>query len=375
MSDAVQVLAALATLAADFSEEVIERQQRSSLLHTDFDRIRETGFLLTGIPVDQGGLWDGPARSARHYSDMVRTLAHGDPSVALVAAMHPAVTAFFLGVEAVEDAPEDWQRQRQWVIDSAREHWWGTITSEPGSGGDILKTRSIAAPTTDEHYLLTGHKHFGSGSGIADYMMTTAKVTGSDLPELFFMQYKDEVWDGSTGCKLTVPWAGMGMSATQSHAFEFVGFPAIKAASVEVMARVAPVTGQISNLLFTGVIMGVADNALAFARNKLDGKTADMRAFEQVEWVKCQNELWLAEQAREGALRAIEAGEADAHLTATRCKIVCADLIETALGRMAKVVGGASYSRAMPLAQWVEDVKALSFLRPPLPLAYDQLLV
>ena len=99
-----------------------------------------------------------------------------------------------------------------------------------------------------------------------------------------------------------------------------------------------------------------------------------MRGFEQSEWVKCQNELWLAEQAYEGALRAIEACEPDAALTAVRCKVTCAELIEQALSRMSKVVGGASFSKAMPLAQWTQDVKALGFLRPPLPLAYDQLL-
>ena len=77
---------------------------------------------------------------------MVRTIAHGDPSVALVASTHPAVTGFFLGVESVDDEPVAWRVQRQWVIESAREHWWGTVTSEPGSGGDILKTRSIATP-------------------------------------------------------------------------------------------------------------------------------------------------------------------------------------------------------------------------------------
>jgi alkylation response protein AidB-like acyl-CoA dehydrogenase len=90
-----------------------------------------------------------------------------------------------LGVESVDDEPVAWRVQQQWVIESAREHWWGTVTSEPGSGGDILKTRSIATPEKD-HFLITGDKHFGSGSGQADFMITTAKVKGSELPELFF---------------------------------------------------------------------------------------------------------------------------------------------------------------------------------------------
>ena len=373
MTASQQVIRDLESVAAKFAEDVISRQKRRELDPDDFEQLKGTGFLLTGVPAEQGGLWEGPAGSARVYSKMARTIAHGDPSLALVASMHPAVTGFFLGVESVDDEPDAWRAQRQWVIDSARDHWWGTVTSEPGSGGDILKTRSIATPEKD-HFLITGDKHFGSGSGLADFMITTAKVEGSDLPELFFLRNKDEPWDGSTGCKMTVEWDGIGMSSTQSHAFRFEDFPAKKTVSSEVLSKVAPISSQISNMLFTGVVLGVADNAMGFARGKLEGKEEDMRAFEKTEWVRCQNELWLAEQAYEGALRAIEAGEGAAHITAVRCKITCAELVETALSRMSKVVGGASFSKAMPLAQWTQDVKALGFLRPPLPLAYDQLM-
>lgn len=373
MAESQQVIRDLESVAAGFAEDVISRQKRRQLDPDDFEQLKGTGFLLTGVPADQGGLWKGPARSARMYAEMVRTIAHGDPSVALVASMHPAVTGFFLGVESVDDEPDAWSAQRQWVIESARDHWWGTVTSEPGSGGDILKTRSIATPEKD-HFLITGDKHFGSGSGQADFMITTAKVEGSALPELFFLQNKDEPWDGSTGCKMTVEWDGIGMSSTQSHAFRFENFPAIKTVSREVLSKVASISSQISNMLFTGVVLGVADNAMGFARGKLEGKEEGMRAFEKMEWVRCQNELWLAEQSYEGALRAIEAGEDAAHITAVRCKITCAELIENALSRMSKVVGGASFSKAMPLAQWTQDVKALGFLRPPLPLAYDQLM-
>ena len=50
---------------------------------------------------------------------------------------------------------------------------WGTITSEPGSGGDILRTRTLAVPGGEANgdvpgaaYRLSGDKHFGSGSGV-----------------------------------------------------------------------------------------------------------------------------------------------------------------------------------------------------------------
>lgn len=374
MPDVEQVVHSLSGIAEKFAAETRERQNRRFLDPADFDDLKAAGFLLTGVPADAGGLWRGAAGSARDYSRLVRTLAHGDPSVALVASMHPAVMTFFLSVERVDDAPAAWAAQRQQLIELARQDWWGTVTSEPGSGGDILKTRTRARPAAVEGFLLSGDKHFGSGSGLSRYMITTAKVADADAPELFYLSLSDVPWDGTGGCQLLAEWDGMGMTATQSHAFRFTDYPATKTVSGEILARCAPSSSQVSNLLFTGVILGVADNALTFARGKLDGKIESMRAFEQVEWIRCQNELWLAEQAYEGALRAIESGAPDAVKAAVRCKVTCAELVESALSRMSKVVGGASYSRAMPLAQWVEDVKALGFLRPPLPLAYDQLL-
>ncbi len=71
---------------------------------------------------------------------------------------------------------------------------WGTITSEPGSGGDIAKTKAVAVADPDldpllegAPYRVTGAKHFGSGSGIADRMMTTAVAEGEDKPTIFVL--------------------------------------------------------------------------------------------------------------------------------------------------------------------------------------------
>ena len=50
-----------------------------------------------------------------------------------------------------------------------------------------------------------------------------------------------------------------------------------------------------------------------------------------------------------------------------------AELAEASLGRMARVIGGGTFSRRSPYASWFEDVRALGFLRPPWGLAYDNL--
>lgn len=366
----------LAQIAKAFAKSMKSRQARRELDPADFKLIAEAGFLLTGVPANQGGLWQDTAASARDYATMVRTIAHGDPCVALVAAMHPAVMVYFLGCEQVTDCQDAWQEQRQSVIDLARNHWWGTVTSEPGSGGDMLKTKTRATKTADgseSSYSISGNKHFGSGSGHADFMITTAKCDGNNGPDLFYLNIKDEPWDGSTGCTQASVWDGIGMTATQSHAFKFENFAATKTVTNELLTRVTPITAIMGNLLFTAVAMGIADNALAFAKEKLKGKMQSMRSFERIEWNRCRNEIWLAQQAFEGAIREAEAASITAGQAAIRCKITVSELLEAALTRMSIVVGGASFAKGMPLAQWNQDVRALGFLRPPLPFAHDLL--
>src|SRR5207248_1936644 len=73
---------------------------------------------------------------------------------------------------------------------------------------------------------LSGQKHFGSGSGITSYMLTSAVPAGEAEPDWFFLPVRGAPWDGSTGVQLLAEWDGHGMIATQSHAFTFTDFPA-----------------------------------------------------------------------------------------------------------------------------------------------------
>lgn len=207
--DASTVLGNVREVAARFAAERPTRQRRRELVAADFDQLSQAGFLLCGVPMDQGGCWENVSRSARPVSEILRTLAQADPSVALVASMHPAVLAMWLATPEVE-APWQpaWEAQRRQLFETARAGaWWGTITSEPGSGGDITKTRSVAQRAgADTTYRLSGDKHFGSGSGITSYMMTTAVADGEPAPDLFFLDVRGAAWDGSSGLKLTAPW-------------------------------------------------------------------------------------------------------------------------------------------------------------------------
>src|SRR6266481_9077070 len=123
-------------LSAEFARERQERQRRRELVAGDFARLRDAGFLLTGVPVDQGGIWESVRGSTRPICEMLRTLALGDSSVALVCAMHPVVLNYWM---ATAHAPPPfqaaWEEQRRSIFRNVREGgaWWGTIASEPGA--------------------------------------------------------------------------------------------------------------------------------------------------------------------------------------------------------------------------------------------------
>ena len=87
-------------LAARWRSERAERQLRRHLDPADFEALGDLGLWRSAAPHDRGGSWRGAAESIRPLCDSVRTVAAGDPSPALVAAMHPAVLAFWLTHDA-----------------------------------------------------------------------------------------------------------------------------------------------------------------------------------------------------------------------------------------------------------------------------------
>lgn len=330
------------------------------------------------VPDEFGGLWRDVGSSPRMVCEVLRLLATADSAVALVAAMHASVVAFWL--LNPDPSQSEWEEQRQAVFASAMAgEQWGTITSEPGSGGDIALTRSAA--TAGDHepfiagraYSVTGDKHFGSGSGIVDRMITTAIPEGEDAPTIFALDATDRRWDGSGGFTLIAAWDGVGMAATQSHAMRLDQAPGVRLAYGGPLSDITAGAGAFVATTFIAVILGLLDEAMAVAKQQLRPKVSEMRAYEQVEWTRAINDHWLAIQAYEGALRAMETGEPAALFAALCAKEAVAELAAATLGGLTRVIGGSTFSRRSPFAHWNEDVRALGFLRPPWALAYDNI--
>jgi alkylation response protein AidB-like acyl-CoA dehydrogenase len=373
------VVADVRTIAEDWRADRKERQGRRHLDQADFDRLRDAGLMRLVAPVDSGGLLDSVEASVRPLCEAYRQLAAGDPSVALVSSMHPAVVAFWLA--SPDAAQPAWEEQRRAVFASAAAgEQWGTITSEPGSGGDIAKTKATATPADVEPFLpgrtyaVTGDKHFGSGCGVTDRMMTTAVPDDEQDPTIFVLDVRGRPWDGTVGLKLIAEWDGMGMAATQSHAMRLEGAPATRLAWERPLDEVTRAANPLISSLFTAAVLGILDEAVAVAREQVRARAEGLRAYERVEWARAEQDHWVAVQAYEGALRAVERGRPDVALhDALRAKQAVADLAEGILLRLTRVLGGGTFSQRSPFAHWFEDVRALGFLRPPWGLAYDNL--
>jgi alkylation response protein AidB-like acyl-CoA dehydrogenase len=360
-------------IATRWARERAERQQRRELHPADFAEIAETGFLELVVPSEAGGLWAASASSTRPVCDVLRELARVDSSVALVTSMHQTVVylCWLSDLTAPPERTAGWDAQRRDVFRSIQDGaWYGTITSEPGSGGDVAKTKATAEPAGDGRYRVSGTKQFGSGSGITSFMMTSALPADATAPEVFFMDVRGAPWDGSTGITLLAPWDGHGMIATQSHGFRFDRYPAALVGWPGYLEKRMPQAGPFLSCAFSAVIVGIVQAAMEAARSAIGPKRAALRAYEQVEWANANVEAWLIAQAYEGMLHATERENGRGTLEG---KTAIADLAESLTSHLCRIVGGGTFGRGSPFGHWAEDVRALGFLRPPWGLAYDRL--
>ena len=328
----------------------------------DYQLLADVGYTRLCVPEAAGGDWQGTGVTGPVLAEITRELARGDPSVALVAAMHPAVLAYWHAAPSTHSA-ESFTAQAEANFASALDgHWWGTMMSEPGSGGDVAKTRSTA--TRDgSGYRISGQKHFGSGSGQTSFMVTTAR-TPADEVDLFVVDMRDKSWNGDEGLTLLREWDGHGMCGTQSHAFELSNCAAERADAGKAFTAAISQVSSLSGVLFCAVVVGILDEAFAYTLERLQSKANGMRALERVELVQARNEHWQCVTLYRAARNAL--GSATGLREARQAKFAIAQHAENALARLSKVAGGSSYSRSSPLGQWTQDVKALGFLRPPL---------
>ena len=268
--------------------------------------------------------------------------------------------------------PPGWKEHRDEVLGAAKDgQWFGTIASEPGIGGDLLATKATAKPETNGLWRMSGDKFMGSGSGMTSFMMTVAVPEGEKRPDIFLVDTRKLPWDGSQGLKMVRAWDGMGMATTQSHAFRFDGVRVTRHGLMGGALDLLPQIGPVIGFMFSAVFIGILDAAAAEAKRILGKRANNLSAFEQTTWISALNQAGLADQAFEAMAKSLETK--DAGINVLHGKLAIAHLAETALNGLSHAVGGASLSQSSPFGQWMQDVRALGYLRPPRALTYARL--
>ena len=59
VDDTQSILSNVREIACDFASQRSERQRRRELIKEDFDKLRDSGYLMVAVPTEFGGIWDG----------------------------------------------------------------------------------------------------------------------------------------------------------------------------------------------------------------------------------------------------------------------------------------------------------------------------
>ena len=260
---------------------------------------------------------------------------------------------------------------------------WGTITSEPGSGGDIARTRAVAAPldarAVPARPHLRRHRRQALRQRLGHHRPhdDDRGPRGRGRPDdLRARRARPAVGrQRRAQADRRVGRHGDGGHPEPRHAPR--GAPAVRLAWNGPLDPITRAAGPFIATLFTAVVLGVLDEAVGLARDaaaRQGRPAAGLRAGRVVAGRAGPLGRGPGLRGRAAGRRGRRparrlprraAGQAGRR-RAGRARRCC---------RLTRVLGGGTFSQRSPFAHWFEDVRALGFLRPPWGLAYDTLFV
>jgi alkylation response protein AidB-like acyl-CoA dehydrogenase/mannose-6-phosphate isomerase-like protein (cupin superfamily) len=327
--------------------------------------MRDSGILAAPLPPEHGG-WGA---SLHETAQVLRRVARRAPSTALALVMPLGNAATTLIPDEVIPAAlrPALAEGKAWIADRVRRgRILAVANSEPGAGGDLANTKTVARRGPDGVYRLSGRKSFATFGRDADYFLCAARRCdgGPDddrVVDGFFVARDtpgltvDDRWD-PVGMR---PTASVGLTLDGAAAEAVLGFPGCLQG---VNAR------HWSTVLFAAVFLGVGEGAL---------REGTAQAPQDGVWARAAlAECALSLEAAAGFVESVARDErwplpAEAQERARRAKtFVARAAVETAT-RAAMVSGGRCYTPQHPVFRFLCDALAGPLLRPPLPQAMD----
>ena len=184
-----------------------------------------------------------------------------------------AATARIPDAVVPEDRRDELAAGRRWIAEQCLAgRILAVANSEPGAGGDLAQTKTLAARGADGTYRLSGKKSFATIGPDADYFLCAARRVGEgrdgkDVIDGFFVART------AAGVTLDNAWDPLGMRATAS-----VGLSLDQAPAASVLGFSGCLEGvnarHWSTVLFAAVFVGIGEGALDAATQGVGGSGA-----------------------------------------------------------------------------------------------------
>jgi alkylation response protein AidB-like acyl-CoA dehydrogenase len=245
--------------------------------------------------------------------------------------------------------------------------FFAACNSERGAGGSLAATTTVATRDAAGVFRLTGDKILASSGPFAQHFFSTGKVTQEDLPGAGIVEFF-YVRSDAPGVEVRNDWDGFGMRSTESQTVRYQGAPAWEMMGFpNFLAVMQPL--QYWYCLFAAISLGCARGILDELSQPVPASPAVRFRLAEATMKYEALRAYLFEAA--SGWRASAGPEYAARVLRTKTYVsqestrLCAELF--ALG------GGRHYRRGGRVARLLADSFAGTALRPPLPLAIDQL--
>lgn len=249
-------------LAREFAATAGEYDRTADFPFANFERLREAGILNLTVAELYGGQQAGLGLACR----VVELIAGGEPSTALVYAMH-------LIYHALPARSGNWnaiahERMCREALDGIA--LVNVMRVEPELGtparGGLPNT---TAERIDGGWRLTGRKIYATGSPILRYFITWARTAGDDPMVGWFAVPRE-----AAGWRIIETWDHMGMRATGSHDLVLEGVEIDEEWALDVRKPgdwlpPDPAQGAWNNLVLAALYHGIAKAAATWLKRYL----------------------------------------------------------------------------------------------------------
>src|SRR3954465_2218300 len=257
IASADDALEVAAKLAAEFDAEAATRDADRRLPHDQVQVLKRSGLLAITVPRRYGGI----AASATVLAEVIRLIAHADPSLAQIPHSH------FVFLEALRLQGSD--VQKSYFYDLVRSgSLFANAQSERGPHAiDVDTTTLVRQPAGD--YVLSGRKFYSTGALFADWVVVRASLTDgstqpptASTPKAIAFVARD-----TEGLEVVDDWDGMGQRTTASGTvtLDDVVVPVEHVVPHHLTFTGPQLHGAYAQLLHAAIDVGIAGGALAEA--------------------------------------------------------------------------------------------------------------